>query len=440
MAADIADYAAPGARRVRGKNLALLTASTAMDNAEASVTTVLFPLLREALGLSSAALGTIVAVAKIVGAVAGIPWAFLADRYPRRVVLAVCSGFWGVWAMAAGLSNNFTQFVILYAIAAAGFAGAGPIALGIVGDIYDDNHRGRATGLLYAGVAVTTGIAAPLFGQLSAFENGWRYGYFISGGLCVLVGVLVLAFLEDPVAPQRAHTSSGQTLEDKSRSLRHGLRELLAVRTFRYILAQRLLSGQNVIMSFGVVFLVEERGFTTATASIVALPFALGYLSGTLAGGRVCDLVNRARPRTGRIAMLQISQLAFAAVAFIGTQPVWGSIGIYVVIFAAIGFLQGQVPVINRPLIMAVVPPELRPLAFAVSVSMVDALAYGAYALLTGVLGDTIGLQGGLLVVTVLLTAFNGVASALLYRPYARDSAAIATREPASPIPTKGIS
>ncbi len=60
-------------RSRRGKNLALLTGSTAMDNAESSVTSVLFPLMREAMGLSSAALGTIVAVAKAVGGLHGNP-------------------------------------------------------------------------------------------------------------------------------------------------------------------------------------------------------------------------------------------------------------------------------------------------------------------------------------------------------------------------------
>ena len=79
-------------RSRRGKNLALLTGSTAMDNAESSVTSVLFPLMREAMGLSSAALGTIVAVAKAVGVFTAIPWAFLARRYSRKSVLAICSG------------------------------------------------------------------------------------------------------------------------------------------------------------------------------------------------------------------------------------------------------------------------------------------------------------------------------------------------------------
>lgn len=432
MSTDFEGAAAPPGRGRRGKNLTLLTASTSMDNAESSVTTVLFPLMREAMGLSSAALGTIVAVSKVVGMVSSIPWVLLARRYSRKSVLAACSGFWGIWVILAGLSDSFIQFVVLYGVAAAGFAGAGPIALGILGDIYEDNRRGRATGMLYGGVAIIAGVSAPLFGLLSGFEDGWRYGYVISGAICLIVGVLVLILLDDPDPAPAEPRPSLDAIESKARSVRSGLRELLAIRTFRYILVQRLFSGQNVIMSFGVVFLVESRGFSTATASIVALPFALGYLAGTILGGRVNDFMHRRHPLSGRIVMLQASQLAFAVVALVCTQWAWSSIGIYAALFGALGLLQGQVPVVNRPLIMAVVRPELRPLAFAVSVSTVEAFAYAGYALLTGFLGDAIGLQASLLIITVLLTAANGVFSAALYRPYARDSAVQTEREPSS--------
>lgn len=178
-------------------------------------------------------------------------------------------------------------------------------------------------------------------------------------------------------------------------------------------------------MSFGIVFLVEERGFSTATAAIVATPFAIGYLLGTVVGGRLNDAVHRRWPASGRVMMLQASQLSFAAAVFVELQMATSSIGFFVAIFAVVGFLQGQVPVVNRPLIMAVVRPEQRALAFAVSVSTVEALAYAGYALLVGYLGEAIGLQGALLLVTVALTVVNGLCSGLLYRPYARDSAAV---------------
>ncbi|PXX54948.1 putative MFS family arabinose efflux permease [Nocardia tenerifensis] len=434
MSTETTGLAAPPHRARRARTLSLLTASTAMDNTESSLTTVLFPLLREALGLSSAALGTVVAVSKAVGVFAAFLWALLAQRYPRKTVLAVCSGFWGVWVIFAGFSTSFLQFVILYGIAAAGFAGAGPIALSILGDIYDDDRRGRATGILYGGVAIIAGGSAPLFGLLSGSADGWRYGYLISGGVCVLIGILIMLFLDDPhhdaltLAPTPSQPL--EIIEGKARAIQRELREILRIKSFRLILLQRALSGQNVIMSFGVVFLVEERGFSTAVASVVALPFAVGYLSGTIVGGRANDAIHRLLPSSGRVVMLQASQILFAAVALLTTQLMWGSIAIYAALFGLLGFLQGQVPVVNRPLIMAVVAPRLRPLAFAVSVSMVEGLAYAGYALLTGFLGDAIGLQGALLLVTVVLTVVNGLGSAALYRPYARDSVAIPEPSP----------
>ncbi|WP_280402010.1 MFS transporter [Nocardia carnea] len=434
-----ADSALPGHRARRGKNLALLTASSAMDNAEANVTSVLFPLMREALGLSTSALGTIVAVGKAVGVFAGVPWMMLANRYSRRTVLSICAGFWGVWSIAAGMSASFGQFVVLYGIAAAGFAGAGPIALAILSDIYPDSHRGRATGALYGGVALITGISGPVFGQLSGFADGWRYGFYLSGGITLVLGVLILVCLDDPVSRSRREVElpSLDRIEDKARNLRGGLRELLAIRTYRYLLVQRVFSGQNIIMSFATTFMVTDRGLSTATAAAIVLPFALGYMAGTFAGGRVNDLWHRHRPRTGRVAMLQAGQLAFAAVAFAAIGPVWQHTAIYVLLFTVLGFLQGQVPVTNRPLIMAVVPPPLRGLAFAVSVSTVEALAYAGYALLAGFLGDLIGLQATLLLITVALTTVNGVCSAALYRPYAHDSAVIAARWPDPAVATR---
>ncbi|MFD4948709.1 hypothetical protein ACFWNT_40950 [Streptomyces sp. NPDC058409] len=97
-----------------------------MDNAESSVTTVLFPLMREAMGLTSSALGTLVAVAKIVKMFAGIPWVLLARRFRRKAVLAVCSGFWGIWIILTAMAGSFTQFVVLCGIAPPGSPGPDP--------------------------------------------------------------------------------------------------------------------------------------------------------------------------------------------------------------------------------------------------------------------------------------------------------------------------
>jgi hypothetical protein len=46
----------------------------------------------------------------------------------------------------AGLSQNFTQLVILYTISAAGAAAGHAIVPEIIGDSFDDAKRGQAVG------------------------------------------------------------------------------------------------------------------------------------------------------------------------------------------------------------------------------------------------------------------------------------------------------
>lgn len=416
----------PNSPTRRRRNFALVTGASTMDNTEQSIISVLYPSVQAALGLTLSALGTLVASTKLIGVVFGPLWVVLARRTNRRVVLATCSGLWGVWIVAAGFSQNYYQLLVLYIIAAAGFSGAAPIVSEILGDLYPDARRGRAVGYMYGMVALITAASGPIFGQLSRFENGWRYGYFISGSICILLGLLILLTFKDPglgatemyrARPDTAGIKPASTLED--------LRELLKNRTIVLILVQRLLSSQALLMGFGVVYLVDVFGFTNATAALVALPYGVGYFAGTVTGGMAVDRLHRRFPQRGRIAFLQVTQFLFVAVAFAATQLDWGSIAIFSVFFAMLGALAGVNPVVRAPLVMAVVRPELRGMAFALLISVVESLVWAVYSLSAGALGDAIGLQTTFLFLLVGITFAGAVFASFLYRPYLRDSEAL---------------
>ena len=147
------------------------------------------------------------------------------------------------------------------------------------------------------------------------------------------------------------------------------VRQMFAIPTFTLMLIQRLLSGHLLIASFGIVFLVQEYRFNTAVAAVVTLPFGIGYLIGTFGGGLATDALQRRFPRAGRIGVLQFAQLGFGVAALIATQFDWGSIGIFAALWAVMGFMQGLNPGVNRPIVAAVVPPELRGAAFALMLS-----------------------------------------------------------------------
>ncbi|MEU1287726.1 MFS transporter [Kitasatospora sp. NPDC005856] len=423
------DSSADGrAKQGRWRQLGLLSAALGTDSGEHSAVSVMFPAMRTALGLPLSALSILVATGRLAGVLFGPLWVGLAQRFPRKYVLAGCAGLWGVWTVATGFAQNYTQLLVLFAVAAVGVAGSGPLVNGILADLFDDRTRGRASGVLFGSVALFTALLGPLLGQLSVLDGGWRYGFFVLGGLQLLAGVAILLFFEDPGVGASEPQLAGLRAESRtprSRAFdRESLRRLMAVRSFPLMCLQRLLSAQFVMVAFGVVFLVDARGFDNSEASLVVLPAALSYLLGTLAGGLVADRAQRRFPRAGRVAVLQAAFLGYGAIAYVATQIAWTQLAVYAFLFSLLGALQGVQPGVNRPVVMAITPPELRSAAFAVFIG-IEGVGWAAITLAVGYLGDTVGLQTAFLWVLVVVILVNGLLVTLLYRPYAGDVAAV---------------
>lgn len=121
----------------RWRQLPLLGGTMLIDSAESGLISGLFPVIRQALGLSLGALGVLGAAGKLIGVITAPLWVWLAHRWSRKGVLIVSTGLWGVWGVAAGFAQNFTQLLILTTVLAAGYAAAQPIVTEIIGDLFD---------------------------------------------------------------------------------------------------------------------------------------------------------------------------------------------------------------------------------------------------------------------------------------------------------------
>ncbi len=119
--------------------------------------------------------------------------------------------------------------------------------------------------------------------------------------------------------------------------------------------------------------------------------------------------------------MLQFAQFGFGIVALVATQIDWKHIGVYAAFWAVLGALQGLNPGLNRPVVAAVVPPELRSAAFALMLSVFESLAFALFNLIGALLIGTIGLQGVMLWIPGVLMLVNGLFVTVLYRTYPRD-------------------
>ncbi|MFJ8822629.1 MFS transporter [Streptomyces sp. NPDC102467] len=414
---------APGRRG----QMSLLGGTLLVDSTESSLVAGLFPLIRDSLGVSLGALGTLTAASKIVGVVTGPLWVMAAQRFSRTSVLVVATGLWGVWGIAAGFAQTFGQLLVLYTILAAGYAAAHPLINEIIGDLFGGASRGRAVGAVYGAVALAAAVLAPLTGQLARVDDGWRWGLWGIGAFNVLLGLALWRRLRDP-----GHGAAERQLADLDPAARERAPltwaravALLRIRSLALLLVSRLLSGHLLISTFGIVYLVDVYGFRTETASVVLLPQGLGYFAGTVVGGWAADRAVRRSPRHGLVALLQGAQFAFAVVAFLGTQIGYGSIVPFAVFFGLMGLAQGANPPVNRPMVMAVVPPELRAAAFAIYLNIFEAIAWAVFGLGAGLLGDRIGLRPVFLWVLVILMIVNGLFLTTLHHTFGADVARV---------------
>ena len=408
----------------RWRRLALVGGSLFADNNETSVLSTLAPVILAALALPLSVLGVLIAVGKGVAVVFGPFWALVARRSNRKLTFVGTSVAAGVATIATGFSQDFVHLLIGYGITSVFVAASLPLISEITTDLFDEASRGRASGYTWGAVSLIGSIAGPLLGQLANVDEGWRWGFWIWGSTMIVLSLLVLAFFTDPGVGASEPTSALMTAEQRAANEKitwPKIKQMFAIPTFVLMLVQRLISGHLLIASFGVVFLVSTYGFTTAVAAIVALPFGLGYVAGTFGGGAVTDFLHRRFPGWGRILVLQVAQFGFGAVAIVATQNNWGGIEVFAAFWAVLGFLQGLNPGVNRPIVAAVVPPELRGAAFAMMLSVFEAAAYAVFNLIAGFMAEAYGLGTVMFWIPGVLMLVNGLFVTLLYRTYPRD-------------------
>jgi MFS family permease len=112
----------------------------------------------------------------------------------------------------------------------------------------------------------------------------------------------------------------------------------------------------------------------------------------------------------------------FAVVAFAATQVYQGdNIAMYGLFWAILGAGQGFNPPVNRPIVAAVVLPELRGQAFAIWLTIFETIGWALFSLGAGQLATALGIHTVFLWILVVLMLVNAVVLGALYFTYRHD-------------------
>lgn len=149
------------------------------------------PALQTSLGFTDIQIGLLQGLGMaIFASIASYPMGWLADRFGRRIILAIGVACWSVAALLCAYQSNFGGLLAGTIGIAIGEAGLAPIVYAMIPDLFPERRRNTANFIFYAGSMLGAGLGMALGGallewlaasaqSLPAFLSGvdtWRIG------------------------------------------------------------------------------------------------------------------------------------------------------------------------------------------------------------------------------------------------------------------------
>ena len=247
----------------------------------------LFPLLRDQFSLTDAQLGALQTVLELVLAVATVPFALLADRVNRRVIIAVGVMIWSLASLFSGLAGTYAALLVARALVGIGEAAYAPAAQSLISGEFAPQLRARALAVFASGMLIG-GAAGQALGGIVAESSGWRWAFAVIALPGLVLGLAVLRLDDPPRGPKT---------------------ELVPIFHLLRVPAYLALIGSGVLVTFATVsfitwgpdYVVSYKGFSIREAGVLLASLGLvALVGGALVGGAVADFLQR-RMAYGRV-------------------------------------------------------------------------------------------------------------------------------------------
>jgi len=299
-----------------------------------------FPLMRQAMGLSTLQLGMLGSSFAVVYGIAGPFAGYVVDRVRRKTAILGGLELWSVICILSALARNFTQLLFFRAAEGLGEAIFYPAALSMVGDYHGPRSRSRAMGLLQTSVYAGT-VGGGYWAGAIAQRHGWRASLFFFGALGCLFGLVLMRLLREPkrgsadTPGEVSHSQAGATL-----SL-HDILSLLRIRSLLALMGG--FAGANfvalVLLTWMPTYLYSTFHLSLAMAAFDAAVYPqMASIAGSIVGGYLADTFVVSDPRAR--VWVQCGGL-FAGIPFVVLSGLSSSLTGVIVALTCWGFCKG---------------------------------------------------------------------------------------------------
>jgi MFS family permease len=289
----------------------------------------LFPLLKDELGVSYAALGLVMTFFFGASGIGQTISGFLVDRVGARRVLVGGMLLFGGAIAAAGLVTSYWMLLPVAAIAGLGNSVFHPSDYAVFNTVIDRRRVGRAFSV--HSISGNIGwVLAPVFVGGVTAALSWRAALVASGGIALAMAAVLVTFgrdLDRRVDPG-ARALPSQGLSSDIRLL------FVAPILIAFAYFTLLATAWVGLQTFGVPTIVALYGAPLAVAAGALTGFLLGNSAGTLGGGFIAD-------RTARHDVVAVGGMLLAAVITVAMATAWMPLGLVPVLMALAGCCLG---------------------------------------------------------------------------------------------------
>ena len=376
--------------------LLLLTALNFLNYIDRNVLFAVQPLVQKEFHLDDAQIGFLTSAFFVCYMVAAPLIAPLADRYPRKWIMAAGAFVWSIATLLSAVTHTYDELLLRHVIVGIGEATFVAISPAFLSDLFPENIRGRVMGFFYLATPVGSALGYIIGGYLGQ-RYGWRAPFMVSAlpGLLLAFGLLAL---REPVRGASDHLA-----DSVERGSVRGLFRNKAYWTITLGAAMMTfaIGGLQVWMP---TFLTRVRHVPLDHANTVF--GGMTVVSGTVAtllGGWLGDRLLRRTPAAYQMVSAVGMALSIPAIVLAIYFP---GPTMYPAIFLGEFFLLLNTAPLNAALVNSV-SARIRATALAVNIFTIHLLGDAFSPTLIGYISDRTNLETGLtaMVVAVALSA-----------------------------------